>query len=290
MASKQKHGLGSGLSALIPQNIDASKLSETFEKVHKLALELIEPNKDQPRKHFDESSLSELAESIKQHGVIQPIVVSPLKNGNYLLIAGERRLRAAKLAGENTIPAIVRSIKELERLEMAMIENVQRVDLSPIEQAMSIEHLHQQFSMTYEMIARKLGKALSTVNNIARLLQLPKEVIDALNKKIITEGHARAILALKDYPEYQKILLNNCINGWSVRQAERYVTSIKSGAKTDSEARAKVAVETPDTKSLSSSVGTQVHIRRMAKGGRLEITFSSDEELARLIRRIAKTA
>jgi ParB family chromosome partitioning protein len=286
MANKQKHGLGSGLSALIPQDIDASKLGETLEKVHKLALDVVEPNKDQPRKHFDNTGLSELAESIKQHGVIQPIIVAPLKNGHYLLVAGERRLRAAKLAGEKTIPAIVRTLKELERLEMAMIENVQRVDLSPIEQAMGIEHLHQQFSMTYEMIAKKLGKALSTVNNIARLLQLPEEVIEALNKKIITEGHARAILSLKGYPEYQKILLKNCIGGWSVRQAERYVTSIKSGARNDSEARAKVAAETPETKTLSARLGTQVHIRRMAKGGRLEITFTSDEELARLIERI----
>ncbi|MGH7234631.1 MAG: ParB/RepB/Spo0J family partition protein, partial [Candidatus Saccharimonadales bacterium] len=140
MANKQKHGLGSGLSSLIPRDIDVSKLGETLEKVHKLALGVIDSNKDQPRKHFDEGGLNELARSIKEHGVIQPIVVAPLKSGRYMLIAGERRLRASKLAGEKTIPAIIRSIKELERLEMAMIENVQRVDLSPIEQAFGIEH------------------------------------------------------------------------------------------------------------------------------------------------------
>ncbi|MGH7233945.1 MAG: ParB/RepB/Spo0J family partition protein, partial [Candidatus Saccharimonadales bacterium] len=148
------------------------------------------------------------------------------------------------------------------------------------------EHLHQQFSMTYEMIAKRLGKALSTVNNISRLLQLPKEAIEALNKKSITEGHARAVLALKEYPEYQMTLLKNCIGGWSVRQAERYVTSIKSGVHTESEAKARVEAETPETKSLGSRLGTQVHIRRMARGGRLEIAFSNDEELARLIERI----
>ena len=288
MANKQKHGLGSGLSALIPQDIDASMLGETLEKIHKLALEVIESAKDQPRKHFDESGLAELAVSIKEHGIIQPIVVAPIKDGRYLLIAGERRLRASKIAGLKTIPAVVRTVKELERLEMAMIENVQRVDLTPIEQAMGIEHLHQQFSLTYDAIAKKLGKAISTVNNLARLLQLPKEAIEALNKKIITEGHARSILSLKDYPEQQKQLLKNCIGGWSVRQAERYVTSIKAGVRDEREAKARVSLETAETKALGKQLDTQVHIRRMAKGGRLEISFSSDAELQRLIERIIR--
>ena len=288
MANKQKHGLGSGLSALIPQDIDASMLSETLEKIHKLGLELIESAKDQPRKHFDDGGLAELAASIKEHGVIQPIVVAPLKNGRYLLVAGERRLRASKLAGVETIPSLIRTVKELERLEMAMIENVQRVDLSPIEQALGIEHLHQQFSLTYDVIAKKLGKAISTVNNLARLLQLPKTAIEALNKKSITEGHARSVLALKDYPIQQKLLLKNCINGWSVRQAERYVTSIKSGVSNESEAKARVALETAETKTLGRKLGTQVNIRRTAKGGRLEISFSSDQELQRLVEQLSR--
>ena len=287
MVSKQKHGLGSGLSALIPQDIDTSIFGETLEKVHRLSLDLIDASKDQPRKHFDENSLRELADSIKEHGVIQPIVVTAHKEGRYLLVAGERRLKAAAIAGEKTIPAIVRSLKDLERLEMAMIENVQRVDLSPIEQAFGIEHLHQQFGMTYNTIAKKLGKAFSTVNNIARLLQLPEEAIDALNKKIITEGHARAILALKDYPLQQKALLKNCVNGWSVRQAERYVTSIKSGVINESAAKARVALDTPETKKLSKRLGTTVQLRRMAKGGRLEIGFKNDQELAQLIKRLS---
>lgn len=288
MASKQKHGLGSGLSTLIPQDIDSSLLADSLEKVHKLALTSIEPSDQQPRKHFDDTGLKELAASIKEHGVVQPIVVSPKGGGSYILVAGERRWRAAKLAGEKTIPAIVRTLKELERLEVAMIENVQRVDLSPIEQALGIERLHQQFSMTYETIAKKLGKALSTVNNISRLLQLPPEALEALNTKIITEGHARAILALKDFPEHQKQLLENCIAGWNVRQAERYVTSIKSGVRDVNEAKARVSLDTPEAKALGKRLGTSVHVRRTAKGGRLEIGFNSDEHLASIIERLSK--
>ena len=287
MANKQSHGLGSGLSALIPKELDKSFILEAAEKIQKLAIDLVEPNSDQPRKQFDDTTLKELADSIKKHGVLQPIVVSP-KGANYQIVAGERRWRAAKLAGSKTIPAIVRTLKELEQLELAMVENVQRVDLSPIEQALGIEKLHEQFSLSYETIAKRLGKALTTVNNISRLLKLPPEAIEALNKKFITEGHARAILALKSYPEHQQYLIKACASGgWSVRQAERYVVSVKEGAKDIEAAKARVALVTPETKLLSSKLKTKVHVRRMAKGGRLEITFTSDDDLTRIIKQIA---
>lgn len=282
MAKTTKHGLGSGLSVLIPKEIDTDLFKDATEKIHKLALDIVEPSSDQPRKHFDEESLKELAESIKKHGVLQPIVVSP--NGKtYRLVAGERRWRAAKIANLKEIPAIVKTLEELERLEISIIENVQRVDLTPIEQAVSIEKLHQQFSMSYESIAKRLGKAISTVNNIVRLLQLPPEAIEALNKKNITEGHARAILSLKDHPEQQKHLLKACINGWSVRQAERFAVSVKEGIKDSKQAQARVYEETPETKVLGKRLGAKVSLKRMAKGGRLEITFNNDEDLKRIL-------
>ncbi len=287
MAKTQKHGLGSGLSSLIPKELDKSLLLDKTEKIHNLALDIIEPDRDQPRRHFDLTALEELAKSIKKHGVLQPIIVSPKGNNKYQLVAGERRWRAAKIAGKKTIPAIVRTLKDLERLEVAMIENVQRIDLSPIEQALSIEKLHQQFSLSYESIAERLGRAVSTVNNIVRLLQLPAEATEALNKKIITEGHARAVLALKDFPDHQKYLLKACMNGWTVRQAERYVVSVKAGAKNTVEAKARVAMDTPETKMLGKQLGAKVQLRRMAKGGRLEITFTDDDDLMRIIRRIS---
>ncbi|HET8670219.1 MAG TPA: ParB/RepB/Spo0J family partition protein [Candidatus Saccharimonadales bacterium] len=279
----KKSGLGRGFEALIPQDFDKSLIFEDQERVQKLAVEDLRPNPHQPRQHFDSQALDQLAESIKNHGVLQPLVVTP-KNGAYEIVAGERRWRASKLAGLAKVPAIVRTTKELEQLEIAIVENVQRVDLSPLEQAVSIERLHQQFNMTYESVAKRLGKATSTINNIVRLLQLPEAASLALQKQKISEGHARAILALKDTPEKQAELLEQIIkHGWSVRQAERFVTSIKEGFKEKREAVARVRTETSETKQLSQRIGVPVHIRRMAKGGKLEITFTSDDELSKIL-------
>lgn len=280
-----KPGLGRGFETLLPQNFDASLLLTDEDRIQKFAPDRIEPNRDQPRTTFDEDSLKGLAESIKQFGILQPLVVTPLAGGKYELIAGERRWRAAQMAGLDKVPVIVRSTKELEKLELALIENVQRVDLSPLEQAVSIERLHQQFSMSYEVIGKRLGKAPSTINNIVRLLQLPQSAREALAEKKITEGHARAILSLKDAPERQEELLWSIINeGWNVRQAERYVTSHKAGVVEKKEVKSRVDTETDETKVLGERLGTSVQIRRTAKGGKLELKFASDEDLERLIK------
>jgi ParB family chromosome partitioning protein len=284
MSQTSKRGLGRGFDALISADFDKSLLLESGERVEKIPLDQLQPNPYQPRQHFDKDALQDLAASIRQHGIVQPLVVTPLKNGTYHLIAGERRWRAAKIAGLKTVPAIIRTTKELEQLEIALIENVQRVDLSPLEQAASIQRLLQQFSLTHEEIAKRLGKATSTVFNIVRLLGLPPDAQDALASKQITEGHARAILSLKSDAARQAYLLKAIIDqGWSVRQAERFVTSVKSGIKETKEAHARTATETPATKQLSKKLGTPVHVRRTAKGGKLEITFLSDAELDKLI-------
>lgn len=284
MSTAKKSGLGRGFDALIPQDFDKSILLEDNERVQKIAVEALAPNPNQPRQHFDKQALEQLAESIKNHGVVQPLVVTPEKNGSYAIIAGERRWRASQLAGLKKVPAVVRTMKELEQLEVAIVENVQRVDLSPLEQAVSIERLHQQFNMTYESVAKRLGKATSTVNNTVRLLQLPEEARSALHEKKISEGHARAILALKDTPEKQVELLKNILKqDWSVRQAERFVVSVKEGFKEAKETKKRMQTETAETKQLSKKIGVPVHIRRTAKGGKLEITFKSDEELAKVL-------
>jgi ParB family chromosome partitioning protein len=276
-------GLGKGFDALIPKNLDASLLTEKGERVQQLAVDRVKPNPDQPRKHFDEQALQELAGSIKSYGIVQPLVVT--KTGeDYVIIAGERRWRAAQIAGLRHVPAIVRSTQELEQLEIALVENVQRVDLSPLEQALSIERLHDQFSLSYGEIAKRLSKATTTVNNIVRLLQLPEEAKQALREQRITEGHARAILALKDLPEKQQELLSSIERyGWSVRQAEQFVVSLKQGAKTSQAVRSKMAKTTPQTKALSDHIKAPVTIKRTAKGGRLEIHFTSDKELEKII-------
>jgi ParB family chromosome partitioning protein len=284
MAQTPKRGLGRGFEALLPADFNKNSLLTPEDRIEKLKLESLEPNPEQPRKHFDETALKELAGSIKRHGIVQPLVVTPEKNGKYMIIAGERRWRASKIAKQNTVPAIVRTSKELEKLEIGLIENVQRVDLSPLEQAVSIERLHQQFSLSYEEIAKRLGKAPSTVNNHVRLLQLPGEAQDALMKGLISEGHARAILALKNDTTRQSYLLKTIIeHGWSVRQAERFVVSVKEGVQGAEKARQRVETETPATKALSKKLHTPVHLRRTAKGGKLEISFKNDDELGRIL-------
>lgn len=277
-------GLGRGFDSLLPGNFDNSILADTSERIQKLEITLIDPNPDQPRQHFDPEGLRELADSIKQHGILQPLVVSPEAGGRYLIIAGERRWRAAQIAKLKVVPTIVRTAKELEQLELAIIENVQRVDLSSLEQAVSIERLHQQFSTPYETIAKRLGKAHTTVVNIVRLLQLPDEAKGALKKREISDGHARQILALKKQPELQLELLKLITtNGWSVRQAERYVSAHKEGVAETEDKKQRAETETPATKALSKRLSTPVHIKRTARGGKLEITFKDDDHLTSLL-------
>lgn len=284
MPSNKKTGLGKGFESLIPQGFDRSLLIDDQEKIQKVELSNLEPNPNQPRTLFDEKSLNELAESIKEHGIIQPLVVTPIKGGKATIIAGERRWRAAKIAGLVKVPVIMRSSKELEQLEIALIENVQRVDLAPLEQAISIEYLHQQFSLSYEVIAKRLGKASSTVNNIVRLLQLPDSAKESLRNNKITEGHARAILSVKSFPGKQEELLEQIIsNGWSVRQAERFAVSLKEGYQDPKETKKRMQTVTPLTEKLSHRIGAPVSIRRLAKGGKLEISFGSDEELEKIM-------
>jgi len=287
--SAKNSGLGKGFAALMPDNFDKNLLIDEGEKVVSIALDRIRPNPDQPRQHFDQDALEQLAQSIKVHGIVQPIVVTPGGDGSYSIIAGERRWRASQIAKLKKIPALIRTHKELEQLEIALVENVQRVDLSPLEQARSIERLHQQFNVAYETIAKQLGKAPSTINNIVRLLQLPKEAYEALANEKINEGHARAILALKQQPHKQKELLNAIIShGWSVRQAERFVSSIKDGIHENKAARARVKTETPETKRLGKRLQTAVSIKRTARGGKLEIAFKNDEELQRIVQLLDK--
>lgn len=281
-------GLGKGFDALIPTDFDNSLLSDISERIQQIAVDSIIANPDQPRKHFDETALEELAFSIKRYGVLQPIVVTKQKEG-YVLIAGERRWRAAKLNKLKQVPAIVRSHAELEQLEIALIENVQRVDLSPLEQAASIQRLHDQFSLTYETIAKRLGKASTTVNNIVRLLQLPPDAQKALLDNLISEGHARAVLALKDNPSKQRELLEAIKKyGWSVRQAEKFAVTTKLGKKTEKETKDSMATVNTQTKKLGKYLGTPVTIRHTAKGGRLEVHFKSEEDLSRIVKIIGQ--
>jgi ParB family chromosome partitioning protein len=282
-----KQSLGKGFDALIPKDIDRAILEEDKHRVQKILIQDIVPNPDQPRREFDEGALKELTMSIKRHGVLQPIMVVRANNDSgYKIVAGERRWRAAKAAQLTQIPAIVRSLEELEQVELALIENIQREDLSPLEQAMAVYRLQQQFNLTLESVAEKLGKAPSTVSNLTRLLQLPESAREALRSGKISEGHARAILALKNNSTLQEELLS-CIlnNGWTVRQAEQFVVSAKKGA-TSSKARGHTASENEITKVLTKQLGHRVKIKHTAKGGQLIISFGSEDELNSLAQKL----
>lgn len=279
-----RQSLGKGFDVLIPKEVDASLLQEENERVQKLLIQDIVPNPDQPRREFDDTALAELASSIKQHGVLQPIIVAKIGGQNgYRIVAGERRWRAAKSAKLTHVPAIVRSLQELEEIELSLIENIQRVDLSPLEQALSIYKLQQQFNLALDEIAKKLGKAPSTISNLIRLLQLPEPARQALARGKISEGHARAILALKGNEDKQMELLS-CIldNNWTVRQAEQFANAAKKGADSLS-ARKTTATENALTKKLAGKLNTTVSIKRTAKGGQLIIGFKSDEDLNRIV-------
>jgi len=285
--AKSKAGLGRGFETLIPTNFDNSLLIDEQDRIQKLLISDIKPGKQQPRTEFDQDLLKELAGSIKQHGILQPLIVRN-ESGTYYIVAGERRWRAAQLAGLTHVPAIVRSLKELEELEMALVENVQREDLSPLDQAVSIHRLIHQFNLSQDTVAKRLGKATPTIGNIVRLLNLPTKAQEALRDGLITEGHARAVLALKDKPEKQTELLDLIIaNKWTVRQAEQFVVATKKGAQSEV-AHKQLATTTPATQKLEKRLGAPVTIRRTAKGGKLEIAFKTNKELDELIKVLNK--
>lgn len=288
-----KRGLGKGFGPLIPTNIintDFDTTAEEDERVSDLRtidINDIIPNPDQPRRTFDENKLEELAKSIKEQGVLQPIVVSP-HNGKYEIVAGERRWRASKIAGLKKMPAIIRTLSDQHRLEISIIENVQRDDLNPIETATGFMKLKSQFNMTDAEIGKRVGKATSTVANIVRLANLPDAAKKALAAGKISEGHARQILAISE-PEVQQQLLDNIVdNGWTVRRAEQFVIGYKNG--TSGKDRAQRAVratrsETPFTKNIAKKLGfkdNRVVQKTMAHGGQIIIKYKSDDDIKKI--------
>lgn len=294
--SAKMSGLGRGFDSLIPTDV----LDETFDptagkdeqvsELRHVKLSEITPDPDQPRRHFDEEALEELAASIREHGIIQPLVVTPSKGG-YQIVAGERRWRAAGLAGLAKVPVIVRTLTQQHKLELALIENLQRRDLNPLETATAYLKLHTQFNLTYEEIGARIGgKAVSTISNILRLLQLPDDAKKELVAGTISEGHARQILALADHSDAQTELLQFIIReGWSVRKAEQYVVGYKRGervAKHD-QAIKYTQSETTFTKALSQRLSLPVKLKTTARGGQIIISYRDESELKALEDRLS---
>lgn len=286
-----KKGLGRGFDSLIPSAVLDDSFDPTVQQdekvseLRKIAIKDISPDPEQPRRHFDEEALLELTESVKEHGILQPIVVTPVGD-KFQVVAGERRWRAATAAGLQKIPAIVRTLSNQHKLELALIENIQRRDLNPLETATAYMKLHQQFNMTYEEIGKRVGgKAISTISNALRLLQLPEEAKVALVEGRISEGHARQILALDDVKARQRLLQLIINEGWSVRKAEQYVVGYKQGEQEKQRgvaAKARTRTETPQTKALEKRLSADVRIKTTAKGGQLVIRYKDDGDLERI--------
>lgn len=289
MSSKKR--LGRGLDSLIPPSIEAkhdptASQDAQVSRTQELFISDIKTNPAQPRKTFAEQDLLDLTSSIKTHGILQPLVVVRSTYG-YTLVAGERRLRAAKKAGLKKVPAIIRTLDDQAQLEVSLIENIQRDDLTPLELATALSKLNQQFNIRFEQLAQRLGKGESTIHNTIRLLNLPAPARQALAAGKISEGHARQILALDARPKLQQTLLDNIVrHGWSVRRAEQFVTESKSGQTARLAPSRTAYSQTSETKLLSKKLKTDVAIQPMAKGGRLVIRYRSDKDLKRISRLI----
>ena len=282
--AKRTGGLGKGLDALIPagQSVTAS---ESGSGVTQVAIDLIQRNPRQPREKFDIEELENLAASIREHGVIQPLIVSPGKNGIYILIAGERRLQASRKAGLKTVPVVIRSATDQQLLELALIENVQRADLNAIEEAEAYQNLAREFKMSHETIAERVGKSRVAVTNTMRLLDASAAVKQALVDGRITEGHARALLPLS--AKAQEALLNQIINlDLSVRSTEVLARKY-SGQKPATKKKAGVSADVTDIeRRLRSSLGTKVALKHGKKGGTVTIYYYSNEELDSLLEKL----
>lgn len=295
-AAKHKNEpLGKGLGALFGGgNVDIiSEINSAAPQgaaVSEIPLIDIEPNRNQPRKDFDADKLEALAESIKEHGIVSPILVTPNKNGTYKIVAGERRWRASKLVGLHEIPCIIKEFDDREVSELALVENLQRDDLNPIEEAEGYKHLMEAFSLTQDEIAKKIGKSRSAVANSLRLNNLCPEVKEMLKEDKLTQGHARALLTLS--PETQLMLAEKIVqDGLNVRQAETLAQNAASGKS----APAKKTVNPMTQKyykdlenNLSSRFGTKVKISEGAKKGKIEIEYYSKDDLERILFELRK--
>jgi ParB family chromosome partitioning protein len=273
----KRRGLGRGLSALIPQSGDEPTAAEGLKAV---AVDKITPNPHQPRTRLDETALEELAASIREHGLIQPLVVAEEEEGRYTLIAGERRWRAAHRAGLAEVPVLVKEATPQAMLELALIENIQRADLNPLEEASAYRQLIEGFGLTHAAVAQRVGKSRPAVTNTVRLLELPPKVQAAVVEGELSSGHARALLGLPT-PEAQLAVMRTILkNGLNVRQTEALVRKMVDGKAPAPKEKRRKPAELLDLESqFRQSLGTRVDIQKGAKSGKVVIHFYSDEEL-----------
>lgn len=297
--ARPRPGMGRGLQAIL--SVSAQGEEARAEELRELPVELIAPNPKQPRRRFDQEALQALAGSLGERGVLQPVLVRPKAGGTYELIAGERRWRAARIAGLETIPALVRAHEDAEALELALIENMAREDLSPIEEARACSALVEELGLTREDVGRRVGRSRVAVSNLVRLLDLPDEVIELLQEGTLSEGHGRALLLAEDHGARLRLARMAAQEGWSVRTAEaRARESNASSASSRAGRRAPAGAQAhPDHEqaareiadALAGALGAEVHVKPTRDGGyRAELTFSTPQEAIELARRLRPRA
>jgi ParB family chromosome partitioning protein len=285
-------GLGKGLDSLIPVSVAEDKIIEDVAKKEGNTEEVVDinyvtPNRDQPRKSFDKEKLEELAESIKIHGIVEPILVQDRKD-HYEIVAGERRWRAAKLAGLKKVPVFVRNYTERQIKEISLIENIQREDLNPIEEALAYKDLMTEYSLTQEEVASRVSKNRSTITNSLRLLKLGKKVQNMLINKSISEGHARALIGIEDEKKQLEIAEKIVKNKLSVRDVEKLVKESDKPSKPKKELSEDLEIFYKDiAEKMKQKLGTKVTINAKEDGsGKIEIEFYSNDDLDRLVAKI----
>ena len=282
----KKTGLGKGLDALFKDSLkDVSVEDENIkegEKIYKLAINEVEPNRKQARKSFDEEAIEELSESIKKYGLLQPIIVAK-KDGYYEIIAGERRWRACKKAGLREISAIIKDDNDRKNKEISLIENIQREDLNAVEKAMGIKILMEEYNLTQQQVSEALGKSRSAIANTIRILNLDERVLELVKMGKLTEGHCRALLAIEDGNKQLEMALKIIEQGSNVREAEETAKKKKKNQKQDEKYQA-ILRDIQD--SFQSFFGTKVKLQAGQKKGKIVIEYKSNEDLERLLERI----
>ncbi len=283
----EKKRLGRGLGALIPEAMDDT--AETNE----IFLDRIKPNPFQPRRDFDDDRLKELAASIKEHGVLQAVVVSPDEEGkDYTLVAGERRCRAARQAGLKTVPAVIKTVDRKTMLEVALIENLQREDLNPVDEAMAYKRLMHEYNYTQEELARRLGRSRPSIANCVRLLGLPDNVLDLLARNEMTPGQARPLLAIDDHQKQVEAANLIAREGYSAREAERLVSKLSKSKEVKKKGEGPGQDSPPDPLQselqlqIQRVLGTKVKIKPGKNGGTIEIHYYSEEDLERVVSKL----
>ena len=287
MSTEDRRGMGRGLAAILPRGQAGG------EGLREIPVELVAPNPRQPRRIFDEHTLSELADSIRARGLLQPIVVRTLPGGRYELLAGERRLRAARIAELESVPALVREADERDQLDIALAENMARVDLNPVDEARACATLVEDLGLTKEEVGRRVGRSRVAISNLIRLLDLPEEALELIERGELSEGHGRAILLCKDHGARRALALEARDGAWSVRETERRARETETG-EAQRRSRGPRAVIHPDLEealaaaedALSAALGHEVKVRPRGERCRVELDFDTPAEAAQVAERI----